>query len=234
VHQVGDNEYYEVGSGLPLESENLVEFHLLYEGPLHSGSDKKEAHAIRKVFHRQLRRLWETNPSLIKRAHEEGFEVVRRSVTQGGMPILPPNELWQKGVEQVGRNWDRHGFNFVPLVTESTCLRCRLEILFLRMEEKNYVLQGGDIDGRIKILFDSLRIVKERSQLPAGDEGKPSADEAPFFCLLEDDGLISDVRINTDSLLLLPKSKPSDKSDVHLQITVQLNPTRLTRDSWMF
>src|SRR5271166_4796740 len=56
--------YFEIGSAPPIEKENLVEFHLLYSGPLHSNGDRKEKHAIRKVFHFQLQQLWHLDLNL--------------------------------------------------------------------------------------------------------------------------------------------------------------------------
>jgi hypothetical protein len=90
--------YYEVGSGVPIESENLVEFHLLYSGPLHSEryeSQRKEKHAIRKVVHSQLRHLWKTHPNLKELA--EGFGGI--GITQEKATVLRPSgELFQRGV----------------------------------------------------------------------------------------------------------------------------------------
>jgi hypothetical protein len=52
------------GSQEPIEAENLVEFHLLYSGQLHSAGRPTEKHAIRRIFHSQLRQLWGTNSNL--------------------------------------------------------------------------------------------------------------------------------------------------------------------------
>jgi hypothetical protein len=140
------------GSGVPITQENLVEFHLLYSGPLHSSGydlSRAEKHSIRKVFHSQLRRLWETQPNLHERAVVGGYGI--HSEQMQGRPAveLSNPEAFLKGIEEMGRNWNRSGFNFLPLVTARHCLRCTLEILFLRIEEKNYILQGADIDGRL-------------------------------------------------------------------------------------
>jgi hypothetical protein len=53
----------EIGTGEPIESENLVEFRLLYSGQL-LGAGRKTTpadikHTVRREFHPQLRRLWE-------------------------------------------------------------------------------------------------------------------------------------------------------------------------------
>jgi hypothetical protein len=107
-----------------------------------------------------------------------------------------------------------------------------LDILFLRAEGKNYILQGGDIDGRLKTLFDALRIPRDANELPARAEPEP--DENPLFCLLENDDLISEVRVNTDRLLSLPLKKVIGKHDVYLQIAVRLNTTIPSSYSWAF
>ena len=55
---------------------------------------------------------------------------------------------------------------------------------------------GGDIDNRIKVLFDGLRIVDAPSEL-GKERAATDGSEDPFFCLLEDDSLIN---ITTDRL----------------------------------
>jgi len=55
----------------------------------------------------------------------------------------------------------------------------------------------------------------------AGDTG-PSENEDPFFCLLQDDKLISDVSVTTDELLLLPKERNVNANDSFLVIHINL------------
>ena len=217
-----------------------MEFHLLYEGPLHSeGTEhvRNEKHAIRKVFHRQLKRLWFIDPNLRRFAEMDGgLWYVEKFKKEHGFASDPPplseDERIRYGLEYSGEKWERSGFNFAPLVIAEHCLRCTLEVLFLRMEERNYILQGGDIDRRIHVLFDGLRMIREGSELPT--RAIPDADEKPFCCLLQDDTLVSDVTINTGRLLQLPSHKSPDQHDVYLQITVRLNPTQRTQSSWVF
>jgi hypothetical protein len=54
---------------------------------------------------------------------------------------------------------------------------------------------GGDIDNRVKV----LKVPRECNEIPK--EQGPEKDEEPFFCLLEDDSLITKVAITTDRLL---------------------------------
>ena len=239
MHQVGPNEYLEIGSGEPIESENLVEFHLLYEGQLHTdGSEnaRAEKHRIRRVFHQQLKRLWFTNPNLRRMAQMTGGpHYMQEWVKAHGdsMPEIPSeDEQVRLGAEYLSRNWDICGFKFLPLVTSELFLRCQLEILFLRMEEKNWILQGGDIDGRVHVLFDGLRKFRDCNDKPPNAHQDP--DEDPLFCLLEDDKLVSDVVINTGQLLHLPNTDKPNKHDVYLQITVRLNPVQRSQYSWVF
>ena len=46
------------------------------------------------------------------------------------------------------------------------------------------VRAGGDVDNRVKVLFDALRITAAKCEME--DYPNPSADEDPFFCLLKE------------------------------------------------
>jgi len=85
---------------------------------------------------------------------------------------------------------------------------CSLDILFLRRDSPGGLIEhGGDIDGRIKVLFDGLRMpASTPEEMP---EDAPHEGEDPFFCLLEDDRYIDEVKITTDRLLT------SDEEHIH-------------------
>ena len=110
------------------------------------------------------------------------------------------------------------GFNFVPLVTNELDLLCGIEILLLRPDRPGSIVWAGDIDNRIKTLLDAMRI-------PEADENysqmSPTSDERPFYCLLEDDKLITKVSVETDRLL---QPITGDNADVRLFIKVVIKP----------
>ena len=58
---------------------------------------------------------------------------------------------------------------------------------------------GGDIDNRLKTLLDALAMPSQPNALPAS--ATPDSGETPFFCVLEDDKLITKVSVQTYSLL---------------------------------
>lgn len=109
---------------------------------------------------------------------------------------------------------------FIPLVRKSLALVCELDILFLRNDAPgSLVKSGGDLDNRIKTLFDGLR-------MPTLDELKVGAPDAdPCYCLLENDDLISGFSVRTDRLLTDPNRS---ESRVLLVIEVKLTALRLT------
>jgi hypothetical protein len=221
-----------------------MEFRLIYQGPLRSegGSDKgpygraKDKHLLRKHFHSQMRELWKQNPDLKKQA-ETGFVVT----------ITPPNQAFYPGpnvriirpaipgmkadqpyrvktwVEHVADNHQCCGGRFVPLISEAGGFTCSLDILFLRRDNPgNLVESGGDVDNRIKVLLDGLRKPKSLAELG----GLPiDTDEDPFFCLLEDDKLITSISITTDRLIV-PQKAAEDIHDVLLVIhATMVNPS---------
>jgi len=65
----------------------------------------------------------------------------------------------------------------------------------------------------------------------------PGSDENPFYCLLEDDKLISRVSVETDFLLQPTTSKLSGnyaKNDARLIIDVTVRPYSLTYGNMLF
>ena len=73
------------------------------------------------------------------------------------------------------------------------------------------LIVGGDIDNRLKTLFDALRIPK------VGETAEPQEGGiSPFYCLLQDDSLINHISVTTDILLL-------DVDPNHVQLVVFVN-----------
>jgi len=202
------------------ENGDFMEFRLTYDGPLYATqkeplggqADNRAGHKhdLRRVFHNQLKRLWEITPFL-------------KSGTGSGPSALivspgPDDPIYD--IESLSAKYSQFGFNFVPLVTEELNLICGLDILFLRPDKPGELYWAGDIDNRIKTLLDSLRIPTANERYI---ERMPQADEKPFFCLLEDDKLITKLSIETDQLLQFATEK-QDMNDVRIVISVKLRP----------
>jgi hypothetical protein len=221
--------------------QNLVQFRLLYSGRLlgSSRTDTRAAHKhqIRRELHPQLKRLWSAEKSLgglaELMAHKWGETHPEcRALLPQGVFEEPASEnseeLQRLGLQYLASKWERGGRGFVPLVTEEMALRCSLDILFLRPEVPGKILQSGDIDNRLKTLFDALRLPHNLEE--AG--GASTASEGTTFCLLQDDSLISEIRIVTDRLLLLPKEAEANIHDVFLVIDVKLETP--AHGNWAF
>jgi hypothetical protein len=222
-----------------------MEFRLIYQGPLPSEKceDKlvvgsggygraKDKHRLRKHFHLQLRELWRQHPDLGEQSEQRYavYKTPSNQVSASGagvrqIEVVPsghPNaKTW---LEHIADSHIRcNGNRFVPLISEAGGFTCALDILFLRRDNPGNLINNlGDIDNRIKVLFDGLRLprdVKELGGLPIGK------DEDPFFCLLEDDKLITSVTVTTDRLII-PQRTDEDIADVLLVIHVTMvNPS---------
>lgn len=208
-----------------------MEFRLTYEGPLRSsnGRDERPArrdhkHDIRKTFHGQLKRLWAETPFL--RGDSSGPNLL--SFTSERRYVKPATSI-----DELAAKHFLYGFNFVPLVTADLGLMCGLDILYLRRAKPGDVLQyTGDIDNRLKTLFDAL-------QIPDANQGysakSPAEDEKPFFCLLENDRLITKVAVETDRLLEDVNNPEGDiENDARLVITVRIRPYEIHADNMHF
>lgn len=199
---------------------SVLEFRLTYEGALKGASNgNKRAphkHEIRRVFNRQLRTLWETEPYL---------RTARKADRYANPHPQPKLVDYLRGANS------RFGYEFVPLVTEELRLYCSVEILFLRPEAPGRALNSGDLDNRLKTLFDALRMPATKEEL-AGNNA-PKGDESPFYCLLSDDKLITKVSVETDRLLE-PTGAVDQANDCRLVITVRLKPYDMGWDNLNF
>jgi hypothetical protein len=201
-----------------------MQFRLTYEGQLLGASRNdtraKHKHEIRKAFHPQLKRLWSFGwLSQWQYWPEETIKV-------------PPNQRQKIHMsEDLARNFTRNGYRFVPLCTEALTLLCRIDVLFLRPDAPGSLIKSGDLDNRLKTLFDALRIPTRADEL--GGYAQPEADVDPFYCLLEDDKLISHVSVETD-ILLQPTSGSIDPNDARLVLTVTVRPANITMGNIAF
>ena len=175
--------------GVPLR------FRLTYQGPLPSqgagDTRSKEKNVLRSHFHDQLRELWVQHPMLR---------------LLGATAAADPLDFTGLGLFKIA-NRHNHIYNYFPLIGDFYGVSCSLHIVFLRRDAPGgLVKHGGDIDNRIKVLFDGLRM----PSTPEMPDSAPAANQDPFFCLLQDDRFIDEVGITTDRLLT-----PLDQGNVH-------------------
>ena len=181
-----------------------MRFRLHYKGPLKSNGRAKDKQRLRRAFLPQLRDLWDRRPLVDQKA-----EFLRSDYELSAIKSV--------------REW-----NFASVVNSKNNLVAELDILVLDPEEPGAVItQGGDIDNRLKTLFDALSIPR-KNQIP--DDDAPAHDEDPFHCLLEDDNLITGVRVTVDRLL----GESEGSSDVAVVICVDVRCTRLTMENLGF
>ena len=229
THKLAQNEA--ISLNRPAE---IMRFTLIYDGPLpaqtaHDGRIERK-HDIRLQFHDQLKDLWQTRPTLTDEYHawilSESYrkkgESVPNDQTLSGNPATGPARTASPAQiiepQNIGQN------RFVSLIRDEMSMICELDILFLRKEPKGHLVNhAGDLDNRIKVLFDALRVPLSDSELPS-----TAVLPDPFFCLLQDDRLIT--RVSVTSERLLEGSAPTSNSHVRLIVNVITRATNLT---WM-
>ncbi|MFI5023673.1 MAG: hypothetical protein ACHQRJ_18735 [Alphaproteobacteria bacterium] len=193
-----------------------MKFTLTYEGELVANGRPLKKWEIRKQLHPQLQELWRVNPS-IKQAErnrmvpaESSFFLMDTHHSSDATPQAPRN---------IGNSIDlcapieSGGKIFLPLVRETFALTCALKILFLRKEVPGrLVYQGGDIDNRLKTLFDALAV-----PLPEQVMDDPTIDQ-PIYCLLENDERITGFDVQTHRLLSQP-----DVSEHYVKLIIEVD-----------
>ncbi len=193
----------------PLSLGDEVNFRLTYDGPLKAASQsdtrRLDKHRIRRIFNRQLGELVMNREVLYDQFREGQLAATSRVAT----------ELYKRG-----------SFFCLPIVRADLHLVCDLDILFLRRENPGSLISGGgDLDNRLKVLFDALRLPQDDNEVR--DLSPESVEEHPLLCLTEDDKLITGFRCTTDRLLEPPKSD-AEENDVRLIINVEVKATKLT------
>lgn len=202
--------------------EGAMDFRLTYEGVLMGASKSNtrasHKHDIRRVFHSQLKRLWSVEPYL-------------KTALYSHRASNPPAATRPRLNDYLANQYERLGYKFVPLVNEWNRLYCSLDILFLRPSMPGDLMRSGDLDNRLKTLFDALRMPQNKDEL--GGYENPQEGEEPFYCLLTDDKLITKVAVETD-LLLQPTAPEVGDNDSRLVISVQLKPYDMGWDNISF
>lgn len=82
-------------------------------------------------------------------------------------------------------------------------------------------MNHGDLDNRVKSLIDGLRKPNGKNEL--SEHQSPKQEEDPFFMLLQDDKLITDLQVETD-VLLAPLDRDEPKNLVHAVVSVEIKP----------
>jgi hypothetical protein len=195
-----------------------MEFRLIYQGPLLSSnrSRVKHKHQIRRKIHRQLKQLWEEHPAINRIPKTWRHYHDAKENTQ---------EV-RSGLDDLVDRYTKHGFRFAPLINPHYGLVCSLEILFLRRGSPGGLIEATDIDNRIKTLLDALKVPEHAEELGGAT---PQREEDPFFCLLSDDALITEIKIVTDRLLV-----PEEDASEELVKTEELEDGCKTAESKVY
>ena len=211
-------EYREWPDAADLIGDEAIRFTLAYQGELPSAQNNprtKEKHAIRAALHPQMKVLWEQSPELLN-AKAQGDDPHRMGnmMLKGKIHSHGRHELLHQMIQVSGTHMHLW---FIPLITEHNGLGVELDIKFMRPGRPGGVIVGGDLDNRLKTLFDGLRMPHDGPELP--EDGWVPPNNGQFYCLLQDDCLITGVSVSTERLLT-PVS--GSESEVRLEIGVKV------------
>jgi hypothetical protein len=170
-----------------------------------------------------LAQVWKTEPvlsSLLKHYDEFEDALLNKEMSRLYRPKSP------KKPARYGVRFGLGGFRFVPLITAQNNLWCELDVVLYRNGDPGHILakNGADLDSNLKLIFDGLRMPQTSDEL-AGD--KPTSQDDPFFCVLEDDRLITRLTIDTKRRILRSDESPN-QSDVLVTIGVNVIARKLT------
>lgn len=191
-----------------------MEFTLKYRGPLPGGSASGKVeykHLIRRAFHEQLADYWQRDTRL-KELKPAEFHIAQKS-DKFSYDVPRPVQ----GTQNFFYRFSCRGIEFVPLVIRIRYMECQLRIDWHRHDPPGTILSpSGDIDNRLKTLFDALRMPQNDTEVPEN-----AAHDGVFFCLLEDDSLITKLSVDTSQILGQGQFGPND---VELTLHVMVRP----------
>lgn len=179
----------------------IMKFTLTFSGELPPSGNKPKPEAVWKIreqIHPQIDELLRTHPAL-----RNGF------------------------ADNYITTIDVQGAKYRPLLHRKQDVICGVSITFLSKEDPGQLVrQDGDIDNRIKTLFDGLRMPNKGDTIPTG---KPAFN--PMCCLMEDDSMITGLSVKTDRLL---SASNSPATWVHLLIEVHTSVSVVTMQNATF
>ncbi|TBY42260.1 hypothetical protein [Rhizobium leguminosarum] len=186
-----------------------MQFRLVFDGELRPRkvASLGDIHAIRMALHPQLKELWQHSPFQDVRSWKE-------------LPVAPGFVTTRTEVA---------GHTFIPAVSSRVFLYAELDILIMRQQYPGVLIsEQGDIDNRVKTLFDALRLPSKGEITKLSEEDRATlAQDEEIYCLLEDDRLVTKVTVATDRRL----GRPLRSTETLAVIQVQLKASKLTMDN---
>lgn len=183
---------------------------LHYRGELPAKSRPEIKLRIQRVLHPQLVRLWEMDQTLL---------IQRDCLWETDSDNRP-----LRYIDSVYRRFRRGDFACFPLATRELKLICTINVTLYRREEPGALVnKGGDIDNRVKVLLDSLRV----PDASWTKDQHPEPHEQPFYCLMEDDSQITSFSVTTERWLE-PFGPDERETDVLATITADIRPKEVT------
>jgi hypothetical protein len=134
-----------------------MDFRLVYRGALEAETNRPRTarkQAMRRCFHEQLKELWLQHPFL-------------RAMAPVDLDLQTNEQIYRfdrLALDHSVQNKNGDTYCFLPLIGGHYGISCSLDVLFLRRESAGGLVKyGGDLDNRIKVLFDALRMPRDAS-----------------------------------------------------------------------
>jgi len=196
--------------------ERKVDVAISYRGPLpnaRSDGAKRAKTQIRTQLHHQLDGLCR-NSDLFTTALKD--DLFKATIQSGAQRVeLPP------GARGTFYFVEFFGTQYVPLLSRHNHRVCELTVQLWRRADPGELLDpGGDIDNRVKTLFDGLRIPHGENEI----DPSTAPPSGRCFCLLEDDALITKLTMSTHKMYR-PISPGEDTTYAELSLYVTIKAT---------
>lgn len=220
----------------PTSGLEIMKFTLTYDGELWSqqtsGAFEKKWE-IREHLRPQLEELRRSHPTIktmMRRVPKDAaiYQPWERHHTFVPDPSIPDPPLGPTEID-LGEPLTIAGVRFLPLVRSSYALTCSLNILFMRPQPPGEIYIKGDLDNRLKLFIDALRMPQPSEAAQVAPYAASSGE--PINCLLQDDSLITGLSVNSTQLLLA--GRPKLYARLIIEVDVRVTHPRLYNELFL-
>jgi hypothetical protein len=167
-------------------------FQLVYPDVIPSAQKRgtlRIKHQMRRAFGVYLRKVWR---------HEK----LLADFLVNGLPTVPypQKRSAPDDDKQPFYRSQLAGYSWIPLVSSRNRLKVDLNIEILS-PSPGFLKANGDLDNRLKVVLDSLRMVRQNTEIDSADAGRGE----DLFVLLEDDSLIHSMEVTAVQSLGSPE-----------------------------
>lgn len=147
-----------------------MEYLIIYHGNLPSNGSKDDKGKIREILNDQIKKIWDTDQyKNLMKSRQSNKKVKDMYVSVADI-------------------------NYLPMISSKIKLYCHIKIEYFSNRSPSEIFTDGDLDNKLKTLFDGLRAITSKQEKTYEKENQL------YYTVLEDDNLVKGLTIETHQI----------------------------------